>query len=372
MIRIKEKWLWVQWRRVKGIADAAVLNNLRYAYSNARVKGMRAHLLSQQQMDELMGARNVEELMGMLNNMGYREDFIKPAVMFGGADLVELALGRNMARTFTKVLSFAPRDGKNTLGALIDQWDVHNIQTILLAKALGEENKRIEPLLVNAGSLGEDAVRELLRKESVKDVVEELRGTGYYDAAQEGYEKYQETKEISSLLAALDAHYYATLPSHIRASHRDEHVIVGLVKTEVDVKNVMNILRAKKAGLKAEAIEGLVFEAGNLSRLELERLAECENVEQTVNSLKAKYELEGAFEKFKEDGSLVHFEVELERRIVERGLKALRRSIMSVGALASFIFLKEEETNNIRKIVRGIEFGLPREEIRKMVVPIGG
>jgi vacuolar-type H+-ATPase subunit C/Vma6 len=66
----------------------------------------------------------------------------------------------------------------------------------------------------------------------------------------------------------------------------------------------------------------------------------------------------------------VHFEVQLERSIVERGLRALRTSVLSVGAIASFIFLKEEEISNIRKIVRGIEFGIPRDEIREMVVPI--
>ena len=359
-------------RWLTGLASISAVRAMRYAYSNARVKGMRAHLMSQQQMDELIGARSVEELMGMLNNMGYREDFIKPAVRYGGADLVELALGRNMARIFTKVLGFTPASGRETVGALIDRWDVHNIKTILLAKSVGEKVERIAPLLVNAGSLDEDAVSELLGCEDVKEVIARLRGTRYHEPLEAKYQEYEREKEVSILLSALDSHYYAALPHRISASHRDEHVILELVKSKVDAKNVMNVLRAKRAGMKPEETMALCFEGGNLSRMELERLASAESVEEVVSDVRKRYRVDEAFEKFRQDGSLTHFEVALERRIVERGLRALRMSILSVGAIASFIFLKEEEINNIRKIVRGIEFGIPREEIREMVVPIGG
>ncbi|MDO8339260.1 MAG: ATP synthase A1 subunit C [Candidatus Burarchaeum sp.] len=356
---------------LRGAYGRLAFNTLRYAYSNARVKGMRAHLLSQQQIEELTAARSVEELMGMLNNMGYREDFVKPAVKYGGADLVELALGRNMARTFTKVLGFTPKHGKATVAALIDKWDVHNIKTILLAKSVGEDSKRIEPFLVNAGSLGEDKVGELLRKENVKGVVEELQGTEYREPLAETYGEYEKRGEISVLLTALDSFYYARLPSRIRASHRDEHVILGLVKTEVDAKNIMNVLRARKAGMKAEAMRGMLVGTGTLAKRDLEALIECENIEAIVAELRRNYDLQGALEKFRQDSSLAHFEVELERRIVERGLLELRRSMFSVGAIASFLFLKEQEIGNIRKIVRGVEFGVPREEIKVMVVSTG-
>ncbi len=369
-------------RRSKGAYAAAsgwlsayagmfAFNTLRYAYSNARVKAMRAHLLSQQQIEELTAARSVEELMGMLNNMGYREDFIKPAVRYGGADLVELALGRNMARTFKKVLGFTPKHGKSTVAALIDKWDVHNIKTILLAKSMGGDSKRIEPFLVNAGSLGEDTLNELLRRENVKGVVEELQGTAYREPLVDALGQYEKSGEISVLLSALDSFYYASLPLHIGATHWDEKVILDLVKTEVDAKNVTNVLRAKKAGMKEEAARRMFVGQGKLNERELDKLAECENVEAVVAELKGKFDLQSALEKYRQDSSLAHFEVELERRIVERGLLALRRSMFSVGAIASFLFLKEQEIGNIRKIVRGVEFGVPRGEIKAMVVSQG-
>jgi V/A-type H+-transporting ATPase subunit C len=355
-----------------GLVDAMFIEKQEYAYSNARVKGMSAHLLSQQQIDEMLGARSMAEMMGMLNHTGYREDFVAPAVKYGGADLVELGLGRNLSRTFAKVVKFTPARGKEAIGALLDRWDVHNIKTILLAKSVGEKNERIEPFLVMAGSLGEDKVKELLRADGVKEAIERLRGTRYYGVLEDAYPEYVNEKQAAILLAALDRFYYATLSTRIVAKGKDEMVIDGLVKSELDAKNIVNALRAKKAGMKPEQARELLFEGGNLSRGELERLAEAESVEAAVGEVVKKYDLADALKAYKEDNSLIHFEVALERRIVERGLRALRTSILSVGAIASFIFLKEEEINNIRKIVRGMEFGLAREEIRAMVVPIGG
>jgi len=45
--------------------------------------------------------------------------------------------------------------------------------------------------------------------------------------------------------------------------------------------------------------------------------------------------------------------------------------MMSIGAIAGFLFLKEEEMNNIRKIVRGKALGLPAERIAEMLILVG-
>ena len=82
-------------------------------------------------------------------------------------------------------------------------------------------------------------------------------------------------------------------------------------------------------------------------------------------------EFAAAEKRFKEDGQLSHFEVVFEHSIARRSLHALRRSQMSIGAIVGFLLLKEEEMNNIRKIVRGKALGLPMERIAEMLVLVG-
>ena len=54
--------------------------------------------------------------------------------------------------------------------------------------------------------------------------------------------------------------------------------------------------------------------------------------------------------------------------MARRSLKALRTSIMSIGAIVGFLFLKEGEMSNIQKIVRGKALGLPAEKVSQMLV----
>jgi V/A-type H+-transporting ATPase subunit C len=67
---------------------------------------------------------------------------------------------------------------------------------------------------------------------------------------------------------------------------------------------------------------------------------------------------------------LIHFEVALEKVIAGQGLKALSRSILSLGSIIGFLFLKEEEVSNIRKIVRAKEYDLPLNKVKEMLVQV--
>ena len=71
------------------------------------------------------------------------------------------------------------------------------------------------------------------------------------------------------------------------------------------------------------------------------------------------------------DKQLSHFEVVFEKSIARRSLKAMYRSVMSIGALVGMLFLKEEEMHNIQKIVRGKALGLPSEKVSGMLVLVG-
>ena len=83
-------------------------------------------------------------------------------------------------------------------------------------------------------------------------------------------------------------------------------------------------------------------------------------------------EFAAAEQSYRQDGQLSHFEVVFERSLARKSLHALRRSMMSIGTIVGFLFLKEEEMRNIQKIVRGKELGMPPEKIAEMLIFVGG
>lgn len=344
-----------------------------YGYSNARVKAMKTFLIPQSQIQEMIDVEGVGAVAGILERTAYKEDLIALSLRHSGADLVELALGRNFARTCRKLIRITPADATSTLLGILERWDVHNLKTIILAKGLGYSEEQITPFLVPSGELTEAELKKILKKD-MSELVEYLKRTKYAPVA-DAFEEYAEEvrgKNLAPVLSALDSLYFRALPGMIGAKDAEMATILSLVRAEVDMKNIMSILRAKKENLGEEAISKLVIEGGNLSMGELGKLIECRSIPEVIGKLRHAYNLGPALERYNADGSLTHFEIDLENRIAERGIKALRRSILSAGAIVGFLYLKEAEVKNIRKIVRAKEFKIPNEKLKEMLIKVGG
>ncbi|MEW6329758.1 MAG: V-type ATPase subunit [Candidatus Micrarchaeota archaeon] len=344
-----------------------------YGYSNARVKAMKTFLIPQGQMEEMVDVGELGAVTGILERTNYKEDLVVLSLRYSGADLIELALGRNFARTCRKLIRIAPGDATSTLLGILERWDVHNLKTIILAKGLGYPEEQITPFLVPAGGLGEAELKKILKKDA-GELAEYLKRTKYAPVA-EAFEEHAEdvrNKNLAPILSALDNVYFRALPGKITAKDAEMATILSLVRAEVDMKNIMSILRAKKENLGDEAIGKLMIEGGNLGANELRKLIEAKTIPDMIARLRRAYNLNAALEKYNADNSLTHFEIDLENRIAEKGIKALRRSILSIGAIVGFLYLKEAEVKNIRKIVRAKEFRIPNEKLKEMLITVGG
>ncbi|MDO8626995.1 MAG: V-type ATPase subunit, partial [Candidatus Diapherotrites archaeon] len=141
-----------------------------------------------------------------------------------------------------------------------------------------------------------------------------------------------------------------------------------LLESDIDSKNLMNILRAKKSNAENLFIEKILISNGGMDKKYLSGLLKLESVEKIIETVKAKFGLQQALEKFKEDNSLIHFELGLEKLKLSKGLSVLRRSILSIGTIMGFVYLKEQEISNIKKILRAKEFNIEKEETEKMLL----
>ena len=126
-----------------------------------------------------------------------------------------------------------------------------------------------------------------------------------------------------------------------------ERIILEMLKAQIDAKNISAILRAKNAGIEEAKISALVLGRGSLSREKVEKAVKAKNAEEAAKVFEKEFGLSKAIESFTKTGSLIPIEVELEKGVARKGLKVLSRSVLSKGAIAGLLFLKEEEVNNI-------------------------
>lgn len=342
---------------------------LTYGYANARAKSMRTLLLTKRDFDTMLDANSADEILSILEKSAYREELVEAGLKFSGANLIEIALGKNFSKVLQKIVKIAPPDAKLLINTIAEKWDVHNLKTILLAKALGKKGDEIAPFLVFAGSLMKSTYEKLLAATSVEKVAEIMETHPQGTIIEKHLKDFKEKTELMPMLLGLDKWYYSQLPKTVPTGYKDERIILGLLKSEIDYRNISNILRAKREGFDAKTIKQFVIEGGGLYSSELNNLIKAKTKEEEIASVQRLYDLRVPLEKFKKDSSLIHFEVALEHGIVQKAVQTLRRSILSVGALVGYLYLKEAEISNIRKIIRAKDYRLQKSAIDEMIIP---
>ena len=365
-----------------------------YGYSNARVRTMRTGLLSARQAEDLIAVRTNAGVVEYLSKTGYRDDFANLPMKMADEERLEIAIGRNFARTARKVFAITPDQSKPALRAFLGRYDVHNLKAVLLAKKLGKGADEVRNLLIPAGSMDERELGKLLAAQGPDELYRAIRSTGFgasflssstlrhlprdrVNAAMRNSDPGFARLEL--LLVALDGYYYEVASSAMRSiAEKDSDIVLGLLRGEADAKNAVTIMRLKKSSADRKTVmENLVW-GGGFSRTQLEKMADARDVPEAARIASSFFTSEVGRTAFKEatelymqDGQLSHFEVAFENSIARHSLRALRRSMMSIGAIVGFLLLKEEEMNNIRKIARGKALGLPAKKISEMLVLVG-
>jgi len=322
---------------------------------------MKSLLLPAAKVREMVSVKTPGEVAELLQDTPYREDVVALSAAYSGAELVERALSRNMFRAADKLLRISPPQGREVLWRLLRRWDISDIKTLLVAKHAGEPAEALRGRLVGLGPAGR--LERLLRAKDVPSLVEELE-PDYAAELSPLLKEYAATRDILPLLNALDRYYFFNLS--LSAQLTDEPAVAALINSEIDAKNISTILRAKSAGAPPEMIRGLLIPGGRLGKAAEEAAAQDAPSAVAILQRAAGADLSEALARHGA-GRAALCEIALEKAVMRMVVKTMRLAVLSLAAILGFIYLKEMEVGNIRKIVRGKEYGLPREKVEEMI-----
>lgn len=349
-----------------------------YASALGRFKALAPTLLSKDAWAPLLSARDLPEIEKLLEPTVYGPALVQAGTLHRGAALVEAAINRVLVDRNQLVLHSAPYSGKPLIEAYLRRWDIANIGLILSAKANGRPLSETEASLVSrrdlpaglfAGTMTLDDFRGLLQQGSIEGIATQLVRHGYGGALLPLLETYERSRDIFPLLAALDRQYYATLLGQSRFFQGDEWVIREFLRDEIDLRNVLLLLKGKRAELAVEPILERFIDGGNLPRSRVQDLYNVRDVPALVQQLEASYPaLPAALPAFQKQQSLVPFEVALTRARALREIKRFRAFPLSICILFGFLLWAELERADLRQIAYGKLYSVDPEELRGSLV----
>lgn len=342
---------------------------MKYGYSNARIRAMKATLLKPALLEEMIRVGNVEAVAELLQKTGYKADLAALASVYTGSRLVDAAASRNFARTVRKVINVAPKSDQKAVRALLVRWDLINIKALLHARRLKKTYDEVRPYLFEVGELTSEDFRAILRADDAnlkKELMKTEVGRRMLETPLPG-EKKAARGDITQQENAIDAYAYVLMNRALgELGGSDVGDVRRILKREVDAKNIMVIERLKRHDVPRTKIEASLIQGGGLPDATLSRLIEAKDLGAVATLIRKDFpnvEIRGEGKK-----GLTELEIALEKAIAMQKVILFHKAMLSLKVIIGFLLLKEEEMNNLRKIAKGKEFRMTESEIRNMLV----
>ena len=202
-----------------------------YASSFGRLQSIAINFLSEDVLQNLLKANNVTDIVKQLESTWYGEEIKKSASVYKDAELLEVALNRQLVETNRVISEATPFAGKNAVRTYLSKWDLYNIELIISSKAMGREITETESLLVSsrnvpagiaAGNIPHDEIKIILAETNVDGVINKLAKYGYGVVLMKYLDEFQKTGDRGPMMSALHEEYYQKMLESLKFFQGDE------------------------------------------------------------------------------------------------------------------------------------------------------
>lgn len=337
-----------------------------YAFINARVGGMKAHLLNSMEMKSLIESRNFDDALALLKNTAYGKELSK----LPSPSLVEIenVFSKSVVRDCEKLVISVSGASKKFLTLYTKKFEIDAIKLLLIMKGRGEEIKKYPWILQRIMSM--PVAEKLVEIGTPEEVVEMLRSTKYYPALQKAVSEYNEQGDVYPFIAALDIYHYGALNKVIKKemSAKDRKFAERLIGLEIDAKNLLTVLRIR--GIDEEqATNWLIPVRYKLTDSDL----------RAAFNVRALTELTQIIERYsgiistgirgqEKTQSLFALEQEFRKYILKANNRLFSGDRFHMGVPLAYLNLKENEVRNLTAILHGKEKGMDTSKIEETTI----
>jgi V/A-type H+/Na+-transporting ATPase subunit C len=335
----------------------------RYAYGTARVHAMKVKLFPPETYTKML-VMALPELARFIEESEYKAEIDELARKYSGIDLIEFGTHLNLARTFVKLTNMTMGEPHDLIVEYLRRWDIREIKTVLRGKLYGASDEEILRVLVPSGELSIEFLQSLVKKSSVEEVVEALKGTLYYEVIKD----IDFSESLMKLEDALDKFYYARMVDLVAKITRSS-LYLNVVQMEIDVVNLKTLFRLKKAGISGSRLLEYILPNGlHISGQEIEKMANAPLAE--FITMIGKYPYWDAISDIVTEQleKLSQIELRLDKYLNEHVWKTSTFHPLTVLPMLGYMLSKDTEVENIQAIARGKEAHLPEEIIKDHLI----
>ena len=341
-----------------------------YPYTYVRTVVMRSLLFKRDDYQKLL-KMSFSEIAKFLQDSNYKKEINELANQYSGADLIELALNRNLAESFQKLLRISSPEIGGLVGKYLKRKDIEDIKTVLRGKFTNTDEKTVAASIIGAGTFDRDFLLSLLKKESAEDILKSIKMIGFSDF-NNALKDFKEKNNLAGIENSLDKHYYTNLIQFSRRLPKQGALFRQFLRKEVDILNILTLLRLKKHNFKKEEIKNFIIPYDNKTKdLWISSLVNADDLDNLAKLLeKTEYRniiLKG-MEEFKKTSSLITLEIGLYKHLLKQTILFMHQHLLSIDVILGYMFAKDIEVRNLKIIVKGKQLGLNEQFIESQLI----
>ena len=327
-----------------------------YAYSNTRLRVVRSMFLKKNDIETLVGVKNLKDYVSFMKQTVYGESFSKlDAVNIQG---IERVISLDLMKAVDSVIGLSPESSVPFLGILSRKYLFGCIKRILQQRM-----SDLSPPEIKNEFFADEEFPPGLIDAAVEDIpallCNEYCGLGEF---------IPESAGLVDILVGLDRYYFSEVKKGIDCLHgTDKKMASGLLAIEIDIINMMIILRSLTQGYEYTQFIIPAYKS-NLDSLDKYALDDVGDILTLFSKSIYGRALKNAIPGCKETKSLLHVELALRRYLVEESKAAMSQNPFHIGFILGFLKLKEIEVENLKTICIGIGEGLPANNIRELLI----
>ncbi|OGS42544.1 MAG: ATP synthase A1 subunit C [Euryarchaeota archaeon RBG_16_62_10] len=342
-----------------------------FAYACTRVKAKKRFLLSRDTYARML-VMDLHEIGRFLGETQYREEMSHYAAKYSGANLIEVSVTRNLATTYSDILSYTTGHLREMVSDYLRRWDTFNVKTILRGKVTKARDEEIIETLVPAGAFSEAYLRSLVAMGSLQEIMDSLSRQPALGITPELVREAVESGRLAPLEDHLDMTMYYDLLDVIEETNIPDQLLRQFVRREIDVTNMKVLLKLKAERIPEEVIVRYLIPGGlDYAVDKLRGIAQAEGMSPVLDEIEKSSMFDAvkpALERFKEDKRLSGITIALDKALIGSSEKFAHFYPLSVLPIVNYMIRKKVEVDNIRIIARGKQSGLPTKVIEGLLV----
>lgn len=323
-----------------------------YGYACARIRELEKSLLNQEILEKLIESPDLENTLKVLAEGALNE------YMFENTE--PSAIDNDLVRILTKTMHLINEISPYPYLFRLFNWkyDFHNLKVLLKSKVLGK--KEAFPIY-EIGNINQEALRSAVfegKYQSIPILIERL--------IKQSEEEYLKSEDLQLMEILLDQGYFEVLFNELEVI--DQPFLFYFYKIKIDLLNIMITCRCKVRHIRKSKISEILIKYGNLSPQKFISIYE-NSVHSWPNYFqKTDYAslIENGIKYWQDEKSLLELE-RLSDNFLLNLLKVGKYTSFGLESVIAYYYAKENDIKNIRMILNGKRYLLPKDSINKKI-----